>query len=555
MLCFEKMLLNRFLALSSVLMFLSSGCTTSAHDAQVQDALSDVVINEVNCKENDWVEIVNRGDSAVSLSGWILSDKPIGGRFWWDLDVYVFPVGATIETGDRIVIYRDRTARDGFPFGIKCGEDVVKLYNSKQELKDEVRVSVQTVPNATFGRYPDTIGEWTWSLPTPNRLNQFSLDEPSEDNSWIFNPLGSLTQIFLEIDEFNLSSLKSKPRTYVKGSLLLAYEDQSFGPFDVGIRLKGTGTFRDLSGKAALKIKFSHSVDDQRFFGLKGLTLNNMVRDASMMAEAVTSHVMKVAGVSAARVGYSNVFINEESYGLYANVETVDLVMLRRLGLLNTFHLYEGEMGADVGDRRSDFLVDEGSNKNRSDLESLSLVALSDLSTWWDDIQLVINSDQMLRVWAIEHYVHHFDGYSMLSMSHHPNNYYLHSDTNNKFSMIPSGTDGTWNKNFEMVNGVNNFGVYGKGLLFRQCVQVSKCKKRYIEILTELYGVLLTADISEFARKVQINIRESIQNDLRREFSVEQIDDFAGYAINMMELRPKQLSDWLASPQFNAWGE
>ena len=52
---------------------------------------------------------------------------------------------------------------------------------------------------------------------------------------------------------------------------------------------------RRSTGKAAFKVKFDEYVDDQTFFGLEKLTLNNMVQDRSMIHETLAYELFRAA--------------------------------------------------------------------------------------------------------------------------------------------------------------------------------------------------------------------------------------------------------------------
>ena len=116
----------------------------------------------------------------------------------------------------------------------------------------------------------------------------------------------------------------------------------AYGPLAIGARLKGSASFRPLSGKAAFKLKFAHSVKGQRFLGLKTLTLNNMVQDPSMVHEVLAYEAFRAVGIPAPRTGYAYLRVNGADYGVYLNVETPDNVFLPRW-FASTGHLYEGE--------------------------------------------------------------------------------------------------------------------------------------------------------------------------------------------------------------------
>jgi len=89
-----------------------------------------------------------------------------------------------------------------------------------------------------------------------------------------------------------------------------------------------TSSFRPIGQKSALRIKFAK---DQRPYGLKSLTLNNMVSDRSLVHETLGYELFRAAGVPAPLTGYAYVRINGAGYGLYLNIEPYDDVSLKRM--------------------------------------------------------------------------------------------------------------------------------------------------------------------------------------------------------------------------------
>jgi spore coat protein CotH len=97
---------------------------------------------------------------------------------------------------------------------------------------------------------------------------------------------------------------------------------------NVGIRLKGQASRGD--AKFPMKLKFDEFVAGQNYLGLKRMTLNNMVQDPSFVHEAIAYKMYRAAGVPAPRAGYSKVFVEGQSMGLYLTLESVDHPHLRR---------------------------------------------------------------------------------------------------------------------------------------------------------------------------------------------------------------------------------
>ncbi len=132
-----------------------------------------VVLNEVLARPgHDWnqdgvvdvndefIEIINRGTSAVSLSGWKLDDEYSLGS-----SPYTLP-NITLPAGDRIAIY-------GFTSHISLsdGGDTVRLLNSGGAITDVITYTVIKGADQSWCRYPEN-GFWnSGCFPTPNEEN------------------------------------------------------------------------------------------------------------------------------------------------------------------------------------------------------------------------------------------------------------------------------------------------------------------------------------------------------------------------------------------------
>ena len=308
---------------------------------------SGVALNEVNCTGTDWVEVINRSNAEVSLAGWLLTDDALDRVPLRDSHRMRFGADAVLEPGARLVVNQ---GVGGFPFGLSCGDDTLRLADTTDTLVDAVTLPVLATAGMTYGRIPDGTGEWTWTLPTAGTANAIAPDTGGDDPAWLYDPQ-QVTEIDLEASAAALSQLAAVPGEYVEARVILRNGGSTYGPYLVGLKLKGHEAFRPLEGKAAFKIKFGYAVSGQSFHGLKGLTLNNMVQDPSMIAEATTSLLVAATGAPAARVGYAYVRLNGADYGLYANVENIDAVMARRWST-GTQHIYEANLGGEDAEPR-----------------------------------------------------------------------------------------------------------------------------------------------------------------------------------------------------------
>ena len=292
--------------------------------------------------------------------------------------------------------------------------------------------------------------------------------------------------IDLQLPPASVAALEAEPEEYAEGTFSLAPTDgtpagvgEFSAPLTVGIRLKGEASFRDLGGKAAFKVKFNEFVKGQRFLGLKNLTLNNMVQDPSMVHETLAYAAFRAAGVPAPRTGYADVRVNGEAFGMHLNLETLDDVALERL--FGSFeappqHLYEGQVGVDVvPGAAGEFQVDEGEEDDLSDLKALIDAAAAPSPGFSARVAGFADLEEMTRMWAVERYVGHWDGYSGHA---EPHNYFLLSDPLGEFQMLPWGTDQTWSA-FPL-----GFGPPGPAL-FEACLADPTCAPIYIDALRE----------------------------------------------------------------------
>jgi spore coat protein CotH len=276
--------------------------------------------------------------------------------------------------------------------------------------------------------------------------------EPSGDPPAAMYEPSTVDVIRLTLPPESKQQLEADPEgEYVEGTFSMATTGGTPGtigtfstPTMVGIRLKGKyGSYRDLAHKSGFKIKFNFEnakgEKGKKFLGLKKMTLNNMVQDTSQIHERLAYEAFRAAGVPSPRPGYAYLEVNGEDFGLHLNIETTDDVALeKRFGPFQ--HLYEGAYGSDVAPGgASSFEIDEGDEADVSDLDALiSAVNADQPADFSDRVQPFADLVEMTRMWAVERYLGHWDGYTT------KNNYYLVSDPNGRFQMLPWGADQTW---------------------------------------------------------------------------------------------------------------
>jgi hypothetical protein len=286
----------------------------------------------------------------------------------------------------------------------------------------------------------------------------------ADDAAALYDP-ATVARIDLGLSPDAIAALADDPSEYVPATFGMQLGDETFAARPAELKLKGHASFRPLGKKAAFKLKFAKK---DRFFGLKKLTLNNMVQDPSMVHETLGYEVLRAAGVPAPRTGFAYVRVNGEGYGVYLDLETYDDVSLARL-FSTTQHLYEAGAAVDATPGGAGaYEVDEGDEDDRADLEALIAAANASGGDWSDGMAATADLGEMTRMWAGEQYLGHWDGYSVQAGEAAPNNYYLHSDAAGRFSMLPSGLDQTF-------HDADPFPGAGYSVLTGRCLGDASC--------------------------------------------------------------------------------
>ncbi len=387
----------------------------------------------------------------------------------------------------------------------------------------------------------------------------------ADEAAAIYNP-STVDAIELTLPKESEETLEKEPtENYVKGTLTLRETSGTPGTegppvingMEVGIRLKGNvgGSFRDLkTGKAAFKIKCNF-VKGKKCLGLKKMTLNNMVQDPSMVHETLAYSAFRAAGVPASRTGYAYVRVNGEDFGLYLDLETLDDVSLARLfGSFDdkTQHLYEGEGGHDVTPGEApEFEIDEG-EEDRTDLEALIEAVNGGGEAPWSE-RVAANADlaEMTKMWAVEKYIDHWDGYSgHAEAGLRPNNYYLYSEPSGRFQMLPWGADQTWIPTIGVGTPQREVTFDGAGgVLFNKCLADEGCFRMYWEALdgvTEGMAALDPAGLATDAAALLAPWQAEERAHGRAESSQGEVEGGVEETLEFIASRRAEAAQWLS---------
>ncbi len=378
---------------------------------------------------------------------------------------------------------------------------------------------------------------------------------------WLYDP-GKVVAIDLTLSPSAEAELEDEPDEYVEGGFAISTTDGVPGGEEhlvesrglVGIRLKGSaaGSFRPLSGKAAFKVKFNFEnkkgEKGKKYLGLKKLTLNNMVEDFSLVHETLAYTAYRGVGLPASRTGYAFVRVNGHPYGLYLDIEDMDDVALERWfgDFEDPQHLYEGESGADVTPGVDElpageggFEVDEGDEANLGDLKALvAAVNSTEGEGWSAAVAPVANLTELTRIWAVEKYIGHWDGYAGQAGKFQPNNYFLYSDASGVFQMLPWGADETFERHLPFDGPA--------GLMFNRCLADPACLSLYRAELRAVAKTIASLGLDDLASDTAAFIKPWEEADPRLE-NPDLVDSAVAETHAFLADRPGELEAFLGT--------
>ena len=317
----------------------------------------------------------------------------------------------------------------------------------------------------------------------------------------------TIQDVKISIDENNwnylLQNAIDKP-TVLASSVSIGDDTVKY----VGIKTKGNLTLKEVwnssSDRFSFTINFGKYIntdngytDKQNLYGLRKVALNNIYGDATLMKEYLSYELMTKMGIPTPEYSLINLYINDEFYGVYMMVESIDSSLTQRtLGEKSDYLVKPESSGGDLiydnsldeyinDDGEFDFssiIYDNSENiiypndksnplykynglwENDEDTFEDIVDMLPTIFKWMktlnelnntdnpntDDYKLaleeIIDVDSLIRYFAVNTYLVNLDSYQSEKMQ----NYALYINETGRATIIP------WDYNY-------SFGVYGLG--------------------------------------------------------------------------------------------
>lgn len=317
----------------------------------------------------------------------------------------------------------------------------------------------------------------------------------------------TIQDVKISIDENNwnylLQNAIDKP-TVLASSVSIGDDTVKY----VGIKTKGNLTLKEVwnssSDRFSFTINFGKYIntdngytDKQNLYGLRKVALNNIYGDATLMKEYLSYELMTKMGIPTPEYSLVNLYINDEFYGVYMMVESIDSSLTQRtLGEKSDYLVKPESSGGDLiyDNSLDEYINDDGkfdfssiiydnygniiypndkSNplykynglwENDEDTFEDIVDMLPTIFKWMktlnelnntnnpntDDYKLaleeIIDVDSLIRYFAVNTYLVNLDSYQSEKMK----NYALYINETGRATIIP------WDYNY-------SFGVYGLG--------------------------------------------------------------------------------------------
>ena len=298
---------------------------------------------------------------------------------------------------------------------------------------------------------------------------------------------------------------------------------------NVGIRLKGSASFRPLGQKAAFKIKVDEFVAGQRLLGLRRLTLNNMVQDPSMVHERLGYRYLRAAGVPAPLCNHARVLVNGEYYGLYANVQTLDDEFTEAHWSPAPGNLYDIPTGEYFYDLLPQYLDRDDLETNqaaadRTDLAGLIASLEGDAESAYVNAGEHLDWSEWLALGAAQAVIADWDGYFGAR-----NNYKLyHELERDRFLLLPWGIDQT----FGITDGAAGEPLFHldyridhstsdrePGTVLQRCQRAPTCWGRYLDAVEAAVAIFEELPLASELDAIVAQTEAARLEDERKEHS------------------------------------
>ena len=290
--------------------------------------------------------------------------------------------------------------------------------------------------------------------------------------------------------------------------------------------------------KKPLKLDFNDFKPGGDYDKLKSLNLNNGFGDPTLMHDVLAYRILRDFGVPAPRTAYSKVFINNEYWGLYILVESVNKTFLKEHFESSKGNLYKANFAnlRYKGDMQSNYYKDFELKTNNSENDWSDLVYFFDIlnntsdAVFKDSVEANFNTEPFFRTVAVDIALNNWDSYMF-----HNRNFFVYNDLGTgKFNWIPWDYNLAFDEQYPfdvLQQGNLNLGnpMDPNGLTYRPLVSRTMAnpamRAQYLDLACELTQTALTnANLDNFIDQTAARIRPALNDDPNKFFPITNFD-------------------------------
>lgn len=259
-----------------------------------------------------------------------------------------------------------------------------------------------------------------------------------------------VSSIFIYLDPDSLQDIYDNLENEYEHTALFIFDDgiSKDTVEDIGFRLRGNTSLS--SAKKSFKVSFNTYVTGRKYEGIEKLNLLGMHNDPTMVREKLYFDTYNAMGLPVRRSNFVRVYINDDYYGLYTNMEQIDEIFVKTRFGDNSGNLYKCTWPAQLDWRGTS--VSAYQNKgyelqtNEEENDWSDLIELVDVINNSSDadfvcaLEEVFDVQQYLWIYALDISAGHWDNYAA-----NINNYYLyHNIFTGKFEFLSFDCDNTF---------------------------------------------------------------------------------------------------------------
>ena len=277
---------------------------------------------------------------------------------------------------------------------------------------------------------------------------------------------------------------------------------------NIGFRFRGN-TSR-LSDKKSFKISFNTYEAGRKYHGLEKMNLNGEHNDPTVMRSKICWDILREMGLVGSRANYVQLYINNDYYGLYINVEHIDEEFVESRFGNKDGNLYKCLWPADLDYKGSnpDLYKEVTGSRRTYDLRTNTEIDdYTDLANFIDvlnntpihelacELEPIFNVDTYLKYLAFDIATGNWDG-----PLYNKNNFYLyHNTSSGKFEYIPYDLDNTLGVDWLGRNwGTRNIYSWAKSdeprPLYDRLMAVEEYRNRFSYYMSELQATIFNED-------------------------------------------------------------